>query len=381
MADVYSVSMRTWWLIAVLAACEAGSPPRTDSNTTGGDGPMTDTPQAATRFVAYISGGPDIAWYDVDKATGALTSISSIAAFRTGASFLAFHGNYLYAVASGNRVGAYSVDPATGAITFINDVAAGGNGPTHVSLDRTGAYVLVANYGGGNISVFPVQSGGGLGAAMQTIASGANAHQILTDASNQYVFVPCLGDDKVAQYVRSATTGMLTANTVPQLDTANGAGPRHMAFAPNGTRAYLINELNSTFSALAYDGATGRLTELQTVSTRASGAVGTNTTAEVVVHPNGRFVYGSNRGDNNIVVFSIDQGTGMVTAIDHTSTQGMIPRNFTIDPSGKFLYAANQSSNNVVPFAIDATTGRLTPTASPITAQTPQFVGIIELPL
>jgi 6-phosphogluconolactonase len=172
----------------------------------------------------------------------------------------------------------------------------------------------------------------------------------------------------------------MTPNAVPELATAAGAGPRHLAFAPDGKHAYLINELNSTLSALSYDAATGRLTELHTLSTRAAGAIGTNTTAEVVVHPNGKFVYGSNRGDNTIVVFARDATTGMVQTVAHTSTQGMTPRNFTIDPTGKFLYAANQNSGTVVPFAID-TAGRLTPTATPVNVPTPQFVGILALPL
>lgn len=370
--------MRNVWLALLIGACGGGSPAIDASGM--GDGPI-DAPGPPTRFVAYVSGGADIAWYDVDKATGALTPISSIAAFRTGASFLAFHGDYLYAVTSGNRVGAYSIAPSTASLTFINDVASGGTGPAHVSADRTGAYVFVANYGSGHVAVMPVLSNGGLASASQTLVAGANAHQIETDPSNGHVVVPCLGDDKVAQYLFDVNAGILTANAVPQLDTANGAGPRHIAFAPDAKHAYLINELNSTLSALAFDGATGRLTELQTVTTRAAGATGTNTTAEVVVHPSGKFVYGSNRGDNNIAVFSIDATSGMVTAIDHTSTQGMTPRNFAIDPSGSFLYAANQSSNSVVPFAIDTTTGRLTPTASATSAPTPQFVGIVALPL
>jgi 6-phosphogluconolactonase len=372
--------MRGLWLAVLLAACSGDSPSNIDANGGGsGDGSvMPDASAQPTRFVAYISGGADIAWYDVDKTTGALTSISKLAAFRTGASFLAFHGNYVYAVASGNRVGAYSLNPATAGLTFINDVDAGGTGPTHVSVDATGAYVFVANYGSGHIAVYPVRTDGGLMPASQTMVAGANAHQIVADPSNQFVVVPCLGDDKVAQYTLSA--GALTANTVPQLDTANGAGPRHLAFTPDGKHAYLINELNSTMSALAFDTTTGRLTSLQTLSARAPGAAGTNTGAEVVVHPSGKFVYSSNRGDNNIAVFSIG-ADAKVTLVENESTQGMTPRNFTIDPSGKFLYAANQNSGTVVPFAIDGTTGTLTPTASSVAVPTPQFVGIVALPL
>jgi 6-phosphogluconolactonase len=370
--------MRSIWLVLALTACESTTPSRTDARDE--DAPMIDAPSGPTRFVAYISGGADIAWYDVDKTTGALTPITSIAAFRTGANFLAFHGNFLYAVTSGNRVGAYAIDPATAGLTFLNDVASGGTGPAHVAVDKTGKYVLVANYGSGHIAAMPVQANGGLAAGTPILAGGM-AHQIETDPTNKFVVVPCLGDNKVAQYVFDAATGALTPNAVPSLMTAAGAGPRHLTFAPDGKHAYLINELDSTMQSLAYDATTGRLTSLQTMSTRAAGAMGTNTTAEIVVHPNNNFVYGSNRGDNNIVVLARDTTTGMVSLVEHESTQGMTPRNFTIDPSGKFLYAANQNSNTVVPFAIDAATGRLTPTASPITVPTPQFVGILTLPL
>lgn len=363
--------MRSWLFILALTACGDDAP------STMVDAPIAPDASTPTKLVAYVSGGADIAWYDVDKTSGALTKISSIAAFRTGANFLAMRGiDHLYAVTSGDRVGAYSIDP-TGGLTFINDVSTGGSGPAHVSVDRSGKYVFVANYGGGSVAVLPIQPDGGLAAATQVVASGANAHQILSDASGDFVFVPCLGDNKVAQYHFAA--GTLTPNS--QLDTAAGAGPRHLAFAPDAKHAYLINEVNSTLSALVYDATTGRLSELQTLSTRASGATGTNTTAEVVVHPNGKFVYGSNRGDNNIVVFAIDASTGMLTLVEHESTQGMTPRNFTVDPSGTLLYAANQNSNTVVPFSIDPATGRLTPTATSISVQTPQFVGIIALPL
>lgn len=368
-------------LMLAAAAC-GGDPAAIDAasgDSIGQDGSV-DAPIIPTKLVAYVSGGADIAWYDVDPQAGGLTRISTIAAFRTGASFLAHRGTSLYAVAA-NRVGAYTVAPATGALTFVNDVDAGGTGPTHVSIDATGGHVFVANYNNGTISVFPVQGNGGLGAASQTLSPGANAHMIAADATNRSVFVPCLGSNLVAQYRFEPTTGVLTPNTPPSVATAAGAGPRHIAFAPDGRHAYVINELDSTMTAYSLDPATGRLTSLQTLSSRAVGATGTNTTAEVVVHPSGKFLYGSNRGDNNIVVFAINASTGMLTLAGHTSTQGMTPRNFALDPAGTFLYAANAGSNSVVPFRIDATAGTLTPTAAAITVPTPQFVGLFALPL
>lgn len=376
------LGMRIAWLALVLGGC-GGSSSGADA---AGIGEVQPDAAVPSRYVAYVAGGANIDWYDVDKSTGALTAISSIAGFRTGANFLAMrrdpvHGTHLYAVTSGDRVGAYTIDPATAGLTFINDVGTGGTGVAHVSVDRSGGNVLVANYNSGHIEVVPVRGDGGLGTPLAPILAGVKAHQIITDDSNHYVYVPCLGDDKVATYLFESSTGALTTSTPAQLDTANGAGPRHLALAPDRKHAYLIDELDSTLSALAIDGLSGQLSMLQTVSLRASGATGTNTGAEVVVHPNNKFVYGSNRGDNNIAVFSIDQTTGMVTEVDHTSTQGMTPRNFTIDPSGTLLFVANQGSNNVVPFKIDPATGRLTPTASAISVPTPQFVGIVELPL
>jgi 6-phosphogluconolactonase len=368
-------------IATVLAACGGGDSPAADAGGgAGGDAAgASDGASEPARMVAYVSGGDDIAWYDVDRSTGALSPISSIASFRPGASFLAVHGDHLYAVTSGDRVGAYSIDPATAGLTFINDVDSGGDGPTHLSVDATGAFVLVAHYGSGHVAVMPVDRDGGLAAATTTLVAGGNAHQIVPAPSNQHVVVPCLGDDKVAQYLFDAGTGGLTPNAVPQVDTAEGAGPRHIAFAPDGEHAYLINELDSTLSALAWDQATGRLSEIETVSSRADDATGDNTCAEVVVHPSGGFVYGSNRGDDDIAVFSIDPSSGGLTLVENEPTLGMKPRNFTIDPTGAFLYAANQDSDSVVPFAIDPATGRLTPTASPIAASTPQFVGIVAL--
>ena len=366
-------------LIFLVAACGAGSAPMTTI-----DAPRVDAPTVPARLVAYVSGGgPDITWYDVDRTTGALTKVSSIAAFAANPSFLAIDpgSSHLYAVSEAtSRVGAYAIDPATGALTFVNDVASGGSGPAHVSVDRSGRYVLVANYGDGAIAVLPIRADGGLGAAQQTQKAGTNAHMILTDPANHFAFVPCLGSGYLAQYTFDPATGQLAANAVPHVMTATGAGPRHLAFSPDAAHAYLINETDSTLTALGYDAATGRLTPIDTVSSRAASATGANTTAEVWVHPSGKFVYGSNRGDDTIAVFARDAQTGRLTPIAQTSTRGMTPRDFTLDPGGRFLYAANQDSSSVVAFAIDPTAGTLTPTATPITVTSPAFVGIVALP-
>lgn len=328
-------------------------------------------------LVAYVSGyGPKIAWFDVDLATGALTPTGSVDA--TQPSFLALGAAHAYAVnESGNRVAAYAIDPASGALTFQNDQPTG-SGPAHVAIDRAGKFVLVANYGGNSAAVYPIGADGALGAALQTVSPGMNAHMVVTDPANHFAFVPCKGSDLVAQFALGAN-GMLTPNPVPHLLTALGAGPRHLAFAPDGHHAYLIDENASTLMALSYDSTAGTLATIQTTTTRAAAATGANTGAEVVVHPSGKFVYGSNRGDDDIAVFAI--GTdGKVALAGNTPTGGATPRSFAIDPTGRWLLAANQGGNTVTTFQIDASTGSLTSVGSPLAATSPAFVGFLALP-
>lgn len=350
----------------------------TDATPSGKDAGV-DAPGPPKRLVAYVSGyGPNIDRYDVDRTTGALTASGSVPAFSASPSFLAIHGLHLYAASeSANQIGAYAIAPSSGALTFINAVSSGGTGPAHVSVDASGAFVLAANYGNGAIAVLPVRGDGGVMPATQNPNAGANAHQILTGPGNKAVLVPCKGTDRVVQYTFDATTGALTANGTVM--TAAGAGPRHLAFRPDGLTAYLVNENDSTLVTLAFDRNTGKLSAQGTVSTRAAGATGSNTGAEVAVHPNGSFVYASNRGDNTLAVFSIAPSSGQVSLVGHVPTGGMTPRMFAIDPAGAWLYVANQNSNNVITFAIDAQTGMLTRTGQPLTVTSPSFVGFVEL--
>ena len=177
---------------------------------------------------------------------------------------------------------------------------------------------------------------------------------ILTDPTNHFAFVPCKGADYVAQFLFDATTGQLTPNAVPMVATATGAGPRHLAFHPNGRFAYLINETNSTMSLYGFDSTHGTLTEMQTVSTIPSSFTGTNTAAEVHVHPSGAWLFGSNRGDDSIVVYRLNASTGEMTLVGFTPSGGDSPRDFTLNPTGAFLYAANQDAGNVVPFRFES---------------------------
>lgn len=345
----------------------------------------TDAGAPLGPLVAYVSGyGPNVAWYSVDESSGALTAKGSVKSIGNSPSFLAWNRSRtnLYAVeeAAAGRVAAYAIDGKTGALTYLNDVSSKGNGPAHVSVDATGTWVFVANYGDGTVAVLPVTAGGALGDAVDTKAPGANAHMIVADPSNHFVFVPCKGADLVAQYVFDAAKGTLTPNAVPSLATAAGAGPRHLAFHPNGKWAYLIAENASTVSTLAFDATSGRLSTQDTVSTLPAGFMGSNTGAEISVHPTGTWVLASNRGDDSIAVFTVNASTGKLTMLGTTTkTAGKTPRDFTLTPSGALLYAANQGSGTVTTLRVDGS-GALTPLAAALTAQAPSFVGVLRLP-
>lgn len=328
----------------------------------------TPSPDAAASHArVYVSGNaPDLAAFDFDPATGALTSIGTTAAFAANPSFLAMTPTHLYAVSEDtDRIGAYAID-ASGALTFIDDASSGGAGPAHLSVDRTGAFVLAANYGDGKIAVLPVRADGGVAAPVASLLAGANAHMIVTDAANRFAFVPCKGADYIAQYTFDATTGALTAN-----GKVATASPRHLAFF--GAFAYAVSENASTLTAFAYDAATGQLAPLQTVSTRAAGATGTNTGAEVVVRPDGAFVYASNRGDDTIAVFAIG-ADGKVTPVGHVAT-GATPRSFALDPSGAWMLVANQDGDTVTTYAIDPGSGMPSATGASLAFTAPSFVG------
>jgi 6-phosphogluconolactonase len=242
--------------------------------------------------------------------------------------------------------------------------------------------VLVANYGSGSIACLPIRPDGRLGEATSSIQhegssidprrqQGPHAHSINLDAAGRFAFVADLGLDEVLIYRFDAAKGKLTPNDPPSTKVAPGAGPRHFAFHPTGRYAYVINELSSTVTALRYDARQGSLASLQTVSTVPEGFDGRSTTAEVRVHPSGKFLYGSNRGHDSIACFAVDTATGKLTPIGHQSTQGKTPRNFGIDPTGSYLLAANQGTGNVVVFRIDPQTGMLRPAEQSITVPMP----------
>jgi 6-phosphogluconolactonase len=207
---------------------------------------------------------------------------------------------------------------------------------------------------------------------------GPHAHYIAASDDNRFVFVVDLGLDEVVVYRFDPANGSLTPNDPPFVKLAPGAGPRHLAFHPNGKFAYVLNEVNSTVTAFAYDSKNGLFSPLQTLSTIPKDFTAHNDTAEIVVHPSGKFLYASNRGHDSIVEFTIDPARGTLTLAEDFPAEGKTPRNFALDPTGKFLLAANQESNNIVVFRIDQSTGALS--ASGQVAQVPAPVDIVFVP-
>ena len=329
--------------------------------------------------------------YRFDAKSGEATSLG-LAAETENPSFLAVDPSQrsLYAVneltqykgAPSGAVTAFAIDRATGKLSPLNEVASRGTDPCYIAFDKTGKYVLVANYTGGNVAVFPVSNDGRLGTAtafVQHVGVGKNperqegphAHWIETTADNRFAIVADLGLDQLLIYRFEASKGSLTPNNPPFAKVEPGAGPRHVAFHPNGRFAYVVDELGSTINGFSFDPKKGEFHPLQTVSTLPAGFKGSNDTAEIHVHPNGKFLFASNRGHDSIVVFAIDQKTGSLKLVEHFSTQGKTPRNFEIDPTGTRLFVANQDSGTIVIFQIDPATGRLTPTGQVLQVPSP----------
>jgi 6-phosphogluconolactonase len=337
--------------------------------------------------------------FDFDLASGKLTS-RALAGEAKNPSFLAISPDhrFLYAVSEiedfdgkkSGAVSAFAIDPRTGNLSLLNHQPSGGAGPCHLVVDRAGKNVLVANYGGGSVSVLPIEPGGRLGKAtafIQHKGSGPNprrqegphAHSINLDAANRYAVVADLGLDKVFVYRFDPDKGTLTENEPPFVSVGPGAGPRHFAFHPNNRNAYVINELESTVTAFRYDGTRGILEPLQTVSSLPKDFKGSNSTAEVQVHPSGKFLYGSNRGHNSIAAFGIDPKTGRLTPVGPQSDRIKTPRNFGIDPTGTYLLVANQDSDSIVVFRIDGQTGELRPTGNMVEVPTPVCVKMMPI--
>ncbi len=329
----------------------------------------------------------------LDLETGQLSNPAIVAEARNP-SFLEIHpgGKFLYAVSESGGAGsvsAYAIDGDTGELKLLNQKPSGGEGPCHVSIDHAGRNVLVANYGSGSASVIPIKSDGGLAEPTGFVQhagssvnpgrqKGPHAHSINVSANDRYAFVADLGIDKVMIYRLDIEKGTIVANNPPFAKVKPGAGPRHFAFSPNGKYAYVINELDCTVTAFAYDSASGSLMEVQTITTLPNTFDGSNSCAEVRVHPSGKFLYGSNRGHDSIVVYRVDPAKGTLTYVEHETADIKTPRNFNIDPTGRFCLVANQGGDSVVVFRIDRETGALEPTGHKISIARPVCVRFLR---
>jgi 6-phosphogluconolactonase len=330
----------------------------------------------------------------LNVATGSLTE-PQLAAEASNPNTQAIHpgGRFLYSVvdAGGGAQGgvaSFSVDPATGKLTHTGEVPSHGVQPIYLAVDSGGRTVAVPNYSSGSVAAIPIRKDGSVGESASFIQhegssvnptrqTGPHAHAVAISPDGRFLIVPDLGLDKTFIYRLDAAQAKIEPNDPPFLKATPGSGPRHFAFHPKRPLAYLISELSNSVTALRWDARRGSLEELQTLSNLPEGFKGTNSTAEIVVHPSGKFVYGSNRGHNSINVYAI-QPDGKLQVLENISTAGRTPNNFAIDPTGRWLLAANQMSDNIVAFSIEGD-GRLKPTGQTLGVDTPMCVRFLAI--
>lgn len=347
----------------------------------------------------YTGTGSDgIYAYRFDPTTGETSSVGLVAV-TDNPSFLAADpdGGFLYAVNELDQfrneptgaVSVFAIERASGKLKLLQQVSSLGRGPAHVSLDRSARYLMVANYNGGNVAVFPIGQDGRLGrhtAFVQNAGSSVNperqagphAHFIQVTRDNRFVITADLGLDKLLVHRFDAATGSLEPASPEFVALDPGAGPRHVAFAPSGKHVYVVNELASTVTVFTYQTDRGTLHRTQTIPTLPTDFAGQNTAAEIAVDAKGRFLYISNRRHDSIAVFSIHPESGSLEVLEWVPSGGETPRNFVIDPTGQWLFVANQRSNNIDLLRIDQTSGRLTPAERSLTVVAPVCVHIIS---
>lgn len=344
-------------------------------------------------YVGTYTGGKSkgIYLFDWDAASGKLTDRGVVAETKNP-TFLALHPSapFLYAVSeigdfNGKKTGAvasFRVDEKTGGLTLLNRQPSGGGGPCHVVTDKAGKHLFVANYGGGSVAALPIQADGQLAppsSVIQHKGSSANpgrqkephAHSINLDAANRFAFAADLGTDYVYVYRFDAGSGKLTPNDPIGPKMAPGAGPRHFAFHPDGKHAFVINELLLTLTSFRYDADKGVLSEIETLSTLPKDTPRKGSTAEVVVHPSGKWVFGSNRGHDSIAVFAFDGEKAKLRHVGNFGDTVKEPRNFVLDPSGNFVLVGNQRGDSITVFRFDATTGSMTRVGDPTPCPAP----------
>ncbi|HXW93756.1 MAG TPA: lactonase family protein [Terriglobales bacterium] len=337
--------------------------------------------------------------YRFDPVAGEFASLG-LAVESVEPSFLAIaeNGKFLYAVNEitnyngqpSGAVSAFAIQPRTGKLVPLNQVSSRDAGPAHITLDRSGHYALVSNYELGSVAVFPVLQDGRLGEASAFVRHkgssvnperqrGPHAHAVALSPDNRFAVVADLGLDELLVYRFDAAGGSLGRQ--PQIvKTVPGAGPRHLVFDRAGRFLYLINELQSTVVSYAYDASSGKLRELQTISTLPQRFSGTNEAAEIEIHPSGKFLFASNRGDDSIAVFAVDPKQGTLSLVETDSTGGRTPRHFALDPTGSWLLAANQDSDEIALFHVNPNTGHLTASGQILHIPSPACVKFVVAP-
>jgi 6-phosphogluconolactonase len=323
----------------------------------------------------------------LDSRTGEL-SAPVLVAETANPSFLALSPDrsHLYAVSESSTMAVpFATDLATGQLRPLQAQDSGGKAPCHLVVDRTERTLVLAHYHSGIVAALPIASDGTLGAPGSVIQhrgqsvdpsrqDSPHVHSVTLSPDNRFVLVCDLGLDRVFTYALDPATAKLTPGAVPFVATAPGVGPRHAAFTPDGRHVFVINEMGSTLVSYRYDKVTGALSPVDTQSTLPAGFTGDSSTAEVRVHPNGRFVYGSNRGHDSIAIFAFDPATGRLKPAGHVLTGGRTPRNFALSPDGAWLVAANQNSDSLRVFRVDPQTGTLTPAAGQASVPSPVCV-------
>jgi 6-phosphogluconolactonase len=347
-----------------------------------------------TQTMPFVQGkSAGIAVYQLDYATGALTHTHTVTGV-VNPSYLAVNllRQCLYCVeeypADVQEIGgvsAFRIDTATGALTLLNRQPSHGAEPPYISVDRSGRWVLVANYRSGSVAAYPVGPDGSLGQAIVVVQdagtsvnperqSGPHAHWIGPDPTNRFVLVMDLGMDAILIYKFDEIEGKPHFTGTSEVKTPPGSGPRHAAFRPDGRFVYVVTELDSTIISYQYSVAAGQSRQIQILPTLPDGYAGANAPAAVRVTPDGRFVYASNRGHDSIAIFASDPATGLLESRGFEPSQGRTPRDVNIDPTGAFLFAANQDSDTVVQFRIDQETGKLSPTGMVTAVGTPTCI-------
>lgn len=337
--------------------------------------------QAAT--VVYVSNADskEISVLRLDAATGELALVQT----------LAVGGQVMPMAVSPDRkvlhaalrsppytVASFAIDPRDGRLAPLGSAPLP-DSMASIALDRSGRTLFAASYGGHKLSISPIGADGVAGPATQVIPTGQNAHAVLVDPSNRYLFVTSLGSDTVMQLRFDAASGRVTPNTPPAIAVRAKAGPRHLVFHPNGRIVYLLNELDASLDVLAFDAASGTLSAVETVSTLPTGFSGKPWAADIHVTPDGRFVYTSERTTSTLAAFAVDASTGRLKRAGHTPTEKQ-PRGFGIDPSGRYLVAAGQLSHAVTLYSIDGASGALKPLKTHPLGQNPNWVEIVQLP-